>query len=663
MPATVIVSVDPLRVQAPPGEKASAVVRIRNRSEEVAHYMVRVDGISPEWAELAPDQVSAFPLQETRAQITVHPPLGTRAATYHLTIRAVSQEDASLEGLAQLDVDVPAPIAVAPSPATIASEAPVVVGPTPLAAEQIEVVAEPLKENALPPPAAQWRISLKNASNVLDTFSFNITGLSPLWVNMQPPALTLKPEEEGNAILTVRPGPDTPGRTYPFKLRTFSHLNLNRRTELLLEIDVREVAGYKLAISPSEAEAHGAREFQVTLSSDAASNSDLALDLSASDQDNACDYTFQPNQIVLPARQTLTTSLRVSPKAVLGADESKTYTIKVIATPRNGLGTAQSVQARLTQTGAAPLSLVLRPEVQRGDIQAEYALTALNPSTVQTALVLSAQDPEEACDYAFQPSRVSLPPRGQAHVILHVKARSGLNGDTVREVPFTVSATRTGDLVPAAKASGKFVQERLAPVSLELVPPQQSQPGKTHFYVKAKNPQPGPVRIWLDAKDETDALAFSFQPSEIQLSGGAAGMAALMVQPKDKLPPTEQRRVHKFTVNGNVDGGKATITINGILAQTRGANWAGLAGKVLGRVLWAFKWIVAFMVVIFLGTLMLAATDRLATNSPELARLIYAVVSPALIKGLLGLSPFTGPAQRIVFLVEGIINLMAQPRR
>ncbi len=662
MSPTVVVTVDPLRVQAPPGEKASAIIRIRNRTEEVAHYVVRVDGISPEWAELAPDQVSAFPLQETRAQITVHPPPGTRSATYHLTIRAVSQEDASLEGQAQLDVDVPAPVQVAPAPATLSSEPPVV-GPAPQAAEQIEVVAEPLKKSDLPPPAAQWRISLRNASSVLDTFSFNITGLSPHWVNLQPAALTLKPGEEGNAILTIRPGGDAPGRTYPFKLRTFSHLNLNRRTELLLEIDVRQVAGYKLAISPREAEAQGSREFQVSLSSDAASNSDLTVDLSASDQDNACDYTFQPNQVVLPARQTVTTMLRVSPKAVLGTNERKTYTIQVVATPRNGLGAAQSVQARLTQTGAAPLNLVLRPQVQRGDIQAEYALTAINPSTVQTTLVLSGQDPEEACDYSFQPSRLSLPPRGQAHVTLRVKARSGLDGETVREVPFTVSATRTGELVPAAQAVGKFIQERLQPVSLELVPPQQSQPGKTHYYVKAKNPRPSPVRIWLDAKDETDALAFSFQPSEIQLSGGAGGIAALMVQPKDKLPPTEQRRVHKFTVNGNVDGGKATITVNGVLAQTRGTDWMGLTGKGINRAIWAIKWIIAFVVVLFMGTLMVAATDRVATNSPELARLIYAVVSPAIIKGLLGASPFTGPAQRIVFLVEGIINLMTQPHR
>ncbi|MBI4786720.1 MAG: hypothetical protein HY782_06720 [Chloroflexi bacterium] len=664
MPA-IVVNIDPPKIQVEPGAKATATITVRNRSEEVAHYLLQVEGLTPDWAEIVPNQVSAFPLQETRAQLTIHPPNGTRGATYHMTVRAISQGDSGGEGRGLIDVDVPAPAA---PPIPVASEErterpePPPIAARPLSAAQIEIKAEPLKETKLPPPAAQWKLSLRNASTVLDTFSFNISGVRPNWVNIDPAALTLKPGEEGHALLTVRPGPETPGGGYPFKLRSFSHLNLNQRTELALQIQVTQSTAFELHLSPREAEAQGLREFKVSLSSSPATNTDLWLNLVASDQDNACDYTFEPSEVYLPAKQNVTSTLRVAPHAVLGPNERKTYTFRVTATPRDLLAPPQSDEARLTQIGATPVSLGLRPQIQSSEMSADYTVMVINPSTVQTMLFLSGEDPADSCDYIFQPSKIMLPPRGQVQVMLRVRPRVGLQGETSQQIPFTISATRTGELMPAARAEGKLMQQPLRPIGLAIIPPQQSRPGRARYFVKIKNPHAAPVHIWLDAKDEQDAVAFAFRPTEIHLSTGAEGTATLMATPRDKLPVGEPRRVHKFTVTCNVDGAKTTVTTNGTLAQTRGTDYPRFVTLGFKWGGWALKWLVAFVVVLFLTTFLLAGLDRVAERSPELGRLVYSIVSPNLLRGVLGLSPFTGAAQRIVFLVEGIMNMLGARR-
>jgi hypothetical protein len=661
MPTPIVVSIDPSRVQVQPGEQGSAAITIRNRSEEVAHYLLSLEGVTPDWAAIVPDQVSAFPLQETHARLVIHPPAGTRGATYHLTVRAVSQENAALQGQGPIDVDVPAPVQPIPGPPPATPEPPAATQ-KPQAAAQIEIRAEPLKESKLPPPATQWRLALRNASTVLDTFSFNIAGLRPNWVNVEPAALTLKPGEEGNAILTIRPGDDTPAGAYPFKLRAFSHLNVNQRTELVLQVAVQPRVGFKLSLFPRDAESQGGREFKVSLISDAASNTDLWLDLSAGDQDNACDYALEPSRVFLPARQTVATGLRVQPRTVLAPNERKTYTITVVATPRASAVSPQTDEARLTQIGAATMSLALKPQVQNAELEAEYMLKAMNPSTVQTNLIFSGEDPEDACDYIFQPSTLILPPRGESQVQLKVKARAFFEGAGQRQIPFTIAATRTGELVAAVKVDGKFVQQQLRSIPLELIPPQQSQPGRARYFVKTRNPRATPIQIWLDAKDESDALAFSLNPNVIRLSAGAEGSATIVAQPKDKLAPGEQRRVHKFTVTGTVDGTGTAVATNGILAQTRGIDWPSLFGGGLRVGIWLGRWLVALGILGFLGTLALGGVDRIAGCSPALGRLLHAIpfLSPDLVRNLLNLSPFYGLAQPIVYLLEGIVNVLFQ---
>ncbi len=660
MPETIVVSVDPAQIQVKPGEAATATIIIRNRSEEVAHYQLRVEGGQPGWAEVVPDQVSAFPLQEIRAQARLHPPQDAPGAAYLLTVRVISQERPDIEGTARLELNVPAPARPAPIEEprpTQPTPEPPPVGPAPQIATQIEVMAEPVTDSGLPPPAAQWRLRLRNAGNVLDTFSFSITGIHPGWVNLDPAQVTLKPGEEGTALLTVRPADGTAAGTYPFVVRTFSHLNLNQRTETPLKVEVQPRAGFTLAVSPREAESQGLREFEVSLTSDKSSNTDLWLDLSASDQDNACDYTFEPQRVLLQARQVARSSLRVQPRAVLGPNERRQYAVKVVVTPQESTIPAQSDEVRLAQVGAPPLSLDLQPQVQTADLQTEYSLLAVNPSNVEAVLLLTATDPEAGCEYVFKPARLTLPPRGQAQARLKVKARAYNESETEKSFPFTVSATREGDLVPTAKAEGRFVQKRVKPVTLELIQPIQSSRGSAQYFIRVSNPRPNPVQVWLEAADAADALSFTFKPGMIRLSAGAEGQAALTVRPKDRLLPGEQRRVHQFVVSGKVDGSAISATANGTLAQVGGIGWGKAPAVILRWAGWALKWVVVLAVILLLVTLVLAGMEQVTEGAPQLHQAFDSVLYNPLAQFVLRL-PFAQPVRGVVRWIAYVLTLI-----
>src|SRR5437588_592398 len=97
MADAIVIRIEPSLVQVKPGAQISANITIRNRTEEVGHYLLNVEGLPAGWAEIVPDQVSAFPMQDIPSKLNIHPPVGTRGATYHAAVRATSQENANLE--------------------------------------------------------------------------------------------------------------------------------------------------------------------------------------------------------------------------------------------------------------------------------------------------------------------------------------------------------------------------------------------------------------------------------------------------------------------------------------------------------------------------------------------------------------------------------------
>ena len=687
MPDLIVVSLDPVRLQLQPGGKASAAIIVKNRSEEVQNFSLSLEGAPSTWGEITPDQLSAFPFQEVRAQINVHLPAETQGALYRLTICAKTQDQAGTEGRGILEVEVPAapvmevdvtiqaPRVQTAKPERVNTPSPRPAPARPQTAVQIELRVEPSTDNPLPPPALQWKLRLKNAGNVLDTFGFSFNGIAQNWVSIDPVEMQLYPGEEGTSLLVVRPGAETKAGAYPFTLRAFSHVNMNERTEVSLKVDVKASLGFQLEVTPREAEIQGVRDFQIYLSSTPTANGDMWLDLSANDQDNACEYSFQPKEILLPARQRVMCTLRVRPaaRAVLGPNERKQYTVKVAATPRQAAAPAQSVDLRLTHTGSLPPSLTIQPQVQNAEMESDYMMVVANPSAVDTTLYFSADDPELACEYTFLPDRRFISANGTSSIRLHVKARAAFRGEKPKQIPFTVKATRGGELLPAATVQGQLNQLPGRPLTAQLIPPQLSSTGRAKYSTRVHNPYNGPILAWLEARDETDALAFSVSPSRMQIPAGADGLFELGVKPKDKLLPTDQRRVHKFTVSVYVQGLSTPTNLTGLLAQVKGADLGTPLGKFFSGLFafifavfkflfnilkWAIPIILVLILVIFVADLGIATLFYIVQHDNQLGPIITGLIPGQIITGLHDSMLFKGISDSIVAAAAKIMAVM-----
>jgi hypothetical protein len=685
MPDPIVVSLDPAHLQLQPGGKASAVIIVKNRSEEVENFSLSLEGVPSTWGEITPQQLSAFPFQEVRAQISVHPPDGTQAAIYRLTICAKTQDEAGAEGRGLLEVEVPAAPVIetdmtvqaakvqSAKPDQVNVPRPIPTPARPQTAVQIELRVEPSTDKPLPPPALQWKLRLKNAGNVLDTFGFSFNGIPQNWVSIDPVETQLYPGEEGTSLLVVQPPADTKAGSYPFTLRAFSHVNMNERTEVALKIDVKASLGFQLDVTPHEAEIQGVRDFQVYINSTPAANGDMWLDLSANDQDNACEYNFQPKEILLPARQRVMSTLRVKPRAVLGPNERKQYTVKVAAVPRQAAAPSQSVDLRVTHTGSLPPNLTIQPQVQNAEMESDYMVVVANQSAVDVTLYFSADDPEMACEYTFVPDRRFISANGTSSIRLHVKARAAFRGDKPKQITFAVKATRGGELLPVATVQGQLNQLPGRPLTAQLIPPQLSSTGRAKYSTRVHNPYNGPILAWLEARDETDALAFNVSPTRMQIPAGADGLFELGVKPKDKLLPTDQRRVHKFTVSVYVQGLSTPTTVTGLLAQVKGTDWTSPIGKIIKGLfdfIWAvikllfklLKWaipiILILIVLIFVADLGIATLFYIVHHDNQLGPIITGLVPGQIISGLHNTMLFKGISDSIVAAAAKIMAVM-----
>jgi hypothetical protein len=444
---------------------------------------------------------------------------------------------------------------------------------------------------------------------------------------------------------------------------------MNERTEVALKIEVKASLGFQLDVTPREAEIQGVRDFQVYLSSTPTANGDMWLDLSAHDQDNACDYGFQPKEILLPARQRVMSTLRIKPRPVLGPNERKQYTIKVEAVPRQAAAPTQSVDLRVTQTGSQPPSLTIQPQVQNAQMESDYAVVVANPSAVDVTLYFSADDPEMACEYAFLPDRRYVPANGTSSIRLHVKARAAYRGEKPKPITFSVKATRGGELLPAATVQGQLNQVPGQPLTVQLIPPQLSATGRASYSTRVHNPYNGPILAWLEARDETDALAFSYSPQRMQIPAGGDGLFGVNAKPKDKLLPTDQRRVHKFTVSVYVQGLSTPTVVTGLLAQVKGFDWGTPVGKFFAfilaviKFLWnIFKWVVPvvliLLLIIFVADLGISTLFYLVHNDAQLGPIITGLIPGNIITGLHNTLLFKSISDSIVSAAVKIMAVM-----
>jgi hypothetical protein len=93
MSANIVLSLSSTKLEVAPGESVEATVTIRNQSQIVDQFGIRIQGLDPTWWTLSTSSISLFPGDQGEAKLTIHPPkeAESKAGSYSFQVRTVSQ--------------------------------------------------------------------------------------------------------------------------------------------------------------------------------------------------------------------------------------------------------------------------------------------------------------------------------------------------------------------------------------------------------------------------------------------------------------------------------------------------------------------------------------------------------------------------------------------
>jgi hypothetical protein len=611
MAASAIISVDPASIQIQGGGRASARVSVLNQGDTVGQYNLDVSGVDPTWIKLDLAQMGIFPGDKAAGQLNIHTPTNAVSATFRIVIRAVNQLDSSDTTQATLNLTVQS--IVQAGNATLVSEKPIsqpvngaprqsapdqtakpVVAipkstrsPGPLQvvmqaaspSDQLQMTAD-RDDLKIPPGNAQTiNLGLSNSGGVAINLELDVKGPPESWLAFTPgEALTLAPGESSVVALAVSIPAQAPLGYYPLAIlvQGVDDPALNARINLMLE--VIKPGDVILSVDPPQVEGELSGQFNVLLNQTGLSP--ITVSLTANDNSGWLNYSFSPANVTIPAGGKASSRLTVEAKQSLTEVEARAVPFVVSASSADGVTAVATAQASLVQTRAAPGTLVLQPEEQRGPAQAVFVLRLLNPGKSPQAFRLSANDSDGGCSYQFDAESVNVPAGREAFTRLYVTPLQFLDGGAITHT-FAVTARPAGVPGMALRAEGRYVQVAIQKPGLSLSPTSQSSAGPAAYTVVVSNPRPSPLHIELRPYDAENLCRFAINPTGLDIPPQSQASARLEVDPASDLLRGESQRMCTFTVAGYSGDMPNPVVVDGTLLIVRGLTWRRIVPWVI----------------------------------------------------------------------------------
>lgn len=195
-----------------------------------------------------------------------------------------------------------------------------------------------------PGEQANLNVTVQNMSEIVGLFQIALGGIDPEWWSVSREDVGLFPQEQTQVRVTIHPpsGPETRAGTYDVQIGVSSCENPSERTVRALEVEVLPLSSLDLVLRPERQSGRRVGVFHLQVGNQG--NTDLVLQLEASDPGDACLYTFDPALVVVPATQERVVRLQVRPKVPPRDRERNTYTFAVTARPAQAPHLAASVQ-------------------------------------------------------------------------------------------------------------------------------------------------------------------------------------------------------------------------------------------------------------------------------------------------------------------------------
>jgi uncharacterized membrane protein len=179
----------------------------------------------------------------------------------------------------------------------------------------IRVVLSAQSARVLPGEKTEISATIQNFSEIVDRYQINVEGIDPSWVTVSRKELSLFPKDQDQVRITLQPPAGTEARagSYDMRVLAISQENPVERTTVPFVLEIGAQATLDVTLRPQKQSSLDQGVFSLQVAN--SGNTDLTVQLSASDPEEGCYYAFTPPQAPVPAGQSRMIQLLVRPKA------------------------------------------------------------------------------------------------------------------------------------------------------------------------------------------------------------------------------------------------------------------------------------------------------------------------------------------------------------
>ncbi len=401
---------------------------------------------------------------------------------------------------------------------------------------------------------AEAKLRVSNRGAIVDKFALELPAELAEWATVEPAALNLYPNTDGEAAIHFRPprSPAVRAGEVQFTVKVRSEVNADTTAEAAGTATVQPFVDLAARLVPNTSRSTGTAEHQIKIGNGGNAVADISI--SVTNPDDLLGFQLESEQVTLQPGEGTSLKLQVTPRdpeqMAQGIPQTFRLTLAAEGTPDV---TLDGAYMRVT---LVELEGNLDPVASTSAGTAEHWVTLTNKGNTQAAITMSASDPGQMLTFQLTPSNLTLDPGGSTRVRLWV----GLRQQNERPedagqprgtpLPFQVLA-RAGEGTPV-ELNGTYTPQ-FVEMTATLEPRTSRASGQAHHALTVVNQGNRPAAVSITIADPDDALKLSAIPSSLTIGPGESAGATVWVSLREPWAP-EGGKTRPFEVQLAADG-------------------------------------------------------------------------------------------------------------
>lgn len=152
-------------------------------------------------------------------------------------------------------------------------------------------------------------VTVRNLSEVVDEFTFEVVGVAARWTDVTPPSIHLFPGDEGRAQVQLRPPRhhSPPAGSTPFTLRVIALEDLQNPLALECTLDIGGFVSLSASVAPSTSSGRDSGRHLVMVQNEG--NLPANIGISANDAEHMIEFALNPPRLTVAPGEAGTVQL------------------------------------------------------------------------------------------------------------------------------------------------------------------------------------------------------------------------------------------------------------------------------------------------------------------------------------------------------------------